>query len=321
MGRIGKIATLKRDFSTTSLKTMDKGLAEKNMTRIPGTGVFKFPYKELSGKYRTGLDPLAAYIQRIQDPDEKAAEIERVTKLKEKLEGLLEVDLGRRSSFWDHSKSTSPEDTGHVRPAKLLDGVNLFALDDPFKELTYSWLRVHPTIASSYQAWERGEFPADTQFYVADEDIENAVVFKKKQKINKAIAKLEEMTPEKKKKVARQLGLPVSDNTKEEVVYNMIDSALKETEFKSGKYQGMSSVDMFHRFADMKEDILHIKDVIAQALSLNIYRVKPGGKITQGEAEVAKDEESLLKYLLSEENQDALITIEGEIQRKKLMAV
>ena len=27
------------------------------MSRIPGTGVFKYPYKELDGKYRTGLDP------------------------------------------------------------------------------------------------------------------------------------------------------------------------------------------------------------------------------------------------------------------------
>jgi hypothetical protein len=38
------------------------------MTRVPGTGVFRYPYKELDGKYRTGLDPTAAYINRIQDP-------------------------------------------------------------------------------------------------------------------------------------------------------------------------------------------------------------------------------------------------------------
>jgi hypothetical protein len=42
--------------------------ARNNMTRVPGTGVFRYPYKELDGKYRTGLDPTAAYINRIQDP-------------------------------------------------------------------------------------------------------------------------------------------------------------------------------------------------------------------------------------------------------------
>jgi hypothetical protein len=28
-------------------------------------------------------------------------------------------------------------------------------------------------------AWERGDYPADTQFYVADEEVENKIVFKK----------------------------------------------------------------------------------------------------------------------------------------------
>ena len=50
---------------------MDGGLSQKGLTRVPGTGVFKFPYKEMDGKYRTGLDPDAAYIKRIQDKTEK----------------------------------------------------------------------------------------------------------------------------------------------------------------------------------------------------------------------------------------------------------
>jgi hypothetical protein len=42
------------------------------------------------------------------------------------------------------------------------------------------------------------------------------------------------MTPEKKKKVARMLGLAVTDNSTEELVYNAVDNVLKQTEFKSG---------------------------------------------------------------------------------------
>ncbi len=320
-GRIGKISVIKRDYSNSSLLTMDKGLAQNNRTRIPGTGVFKFPYKELNGKYRTGLDPDAGYVERIQDPEEKKLRKEEITKLRDKLQIELGVDLGPRSLFWDHSKSTSDSDNFHVKPVKLVDGDNTYVLSDSMQLLTYTWLGVHPTIASSYQSWERGEYPADTQFYVADEDVESKVVYKKKQLINKAIVKFQDMTLERKIKVARQLGLPVSENTKEEIVYNLIDNELKQTEFKSGKYQGLSPVEVFNRFADMKEDLLHVKDVVKQALALNIYRVKPGGKIFQGDAEISTGEEDLVKFLMSDENQDALFEIESQLKSKKLMSV
>jgi hypothetical protein len=321
MGRIGKISTIKKDYSNNGLQTMQQGLASRGMTRIPGTGVFKYPYKELDGQYRTGLDPNAAYIRRISDPLEREMEIERVTALRKKLEDALNLDLGPRSKFWNYGLSTSTEDAMHVQTVKLMDGDNYFDLTVPFQELTFSWLRVHPTIASSYQAWERGDFPAETQFYVADEDIENQVVFKKKQLINKAIAKFDAMTPEKKKKVARLLGLPVTDDSKEEAVYNQVDNVLKQTEFKTGKFQGLSTVEVFNRFADMKENLLHIKDLVKQAISHSIYRVKPNGRIYEGEYEVAVDEDTLIKDLVDDDNQDMLITLEQKLKSKKLAAV
>jgi hypothetical protein len=301
---------------------MQGGLAMKGMTRIPGTGVFKYPYKELDGKYRTGLDPDAAYIRRISDPLEREMEIERVTKLKEKLQAAIgDVDLGPRSNFWNYGLSTSTSDVLHVQPVKLLDGDNFFDLSIPFQEVAFSWLRVHPTIASSYQAWERGEYPADTQFYVADDEIENAVLFKKKQLINKAIVKFDSMTPERKRKVARLLGLPVTDDTKEEAVYNLVDNVLKQTEFKNGKYQGLNPVEVFTRFADMKDNLLHIKDLVKQAITHSIYRLKPNGKVYEGEFEVAKDEDDLIKQLSDDDNQDLLLTLEGKLKTKKLAAV
>ena len=322
MGKIGKISTIKREYSTTGLQTMQNGLAQKGLTRVPGTGVFKYPYKELDGKYRTGLDPTASYIQRIQDPLERELEIDRVTKLRVKLQSALgDIDLGPRAEFWNYAKSMSTEDTLHVKPVKLMDGDNYFDLSVAFQELSFSWSRVHPTIASSYQAWERGEFPADTQFYVADEEIENAVIFKKKQLINKAISKFDSMTPEKKKKVARLLGLPVTDASTEELVYNLVDNVLKQTEFKTGKYQGLSTVEVFNRFADMKEDLLHVKDLIKQAISHSIYRVKPNGRIYEGDFELAEDEDALVKILINDDNQDMFLTLEGKLKIKKIAAV
>jgi len=322
MGKTGKISTIKKEYNSSQLQTMQSGLAAKGMTRIPGTGVFKYPYKELDGQYRTGLDPNAAYIRRINDPLERDMEKERVTALRERLQNSLGgIDLGSRSQFWNYGLSTSTSDTMHVQPVKLIDGDNYFDMSVPLQELAFAWLRVHPTIASSYQAWERGEFPADTQFYVADDEIENAVIFKKKQLINKAIAKFDGMTPEKKRKVARLLGLPVTEETKEEAVYNQVDNVLKQTEFKNGKYQGLSTVEVFNRFADMKENLLHIKDLVKQAIGHSVYRVKPNGRIYEGEFEVATDEDELVRYLADDDNQDALITLEQRLKSKKLAAV
>jgi hypothetical protein len=322
MGKIGKISTLKKDYNNSQLQTMQGGLALKGMTRIPGTGVFKYPYKELDGQYRTGLDANAAYIRRIQDDTERELEIERVTNLRKKLEAALgDIDLGPRSQFWNYGLSTSSDDTLHVQAVKLMDGDNYFDFSNPAQELAFAWLRVHPTIASSYQAWERGEYPADIQFYVADDEIENAVLFKKKQLINKAIIKFDAMTPERKRKVARLLGLPVSEDSKEEVVYNLVDNLLKQTEFKNGKHAGLNPVQVFGQFADMKENLLHIKDLVKQAIAHSIYRVKPNGKVTEGEFEIAKDEEDLVKFLIDEDNQDALLTLEGKLKSKKLAAI
>jgi hypothetical protein len=322
MGKTGKISTIKREYNSSQLQTMDSGLAQKGMTRIPGTGVFKYPYKELDGKYRTGLDPDAAYIRRIKDDTERELEVERVTALKAKLESEIgDIDLGPRSKFWNYGLSLSPDDQTHVQAVKLMDGDNYFDLSNAFQEIAFSWLRVHPTIASSHQAWERGEYPAETQFYVVDDEIENAVIFKKKQLINKAIVKFDSMTPEKKRKVARLLGLPVSEDSKEEVVYNLVDNVLKQTEFKNGKYSGLNPVEVFNRFADMKESLLHIKDLVKQAVAHSIYRIKPNGKVYEGEFEIAKDEEDLIKFLADDDNQDELLVLEGKLKTKKLASI
>lgn len=320
--KVGKISVLKKEYSSVEMQTMQGGLAQKNLTRIPGTGVFKFPYKEIDGKYRTGLDPTAVYIQRIQDPQERELEVERVTKLRDTLQNALgDIDLGPRAQYWNYALSKSSDDSSHIQPVKLLDGDNYFDLSIPYQEIAFAWLRVHPTIASSHGAWERGEYPADTQFYVADDEIENAVMYKKKQLINKAIVKFESMTIEKKRKVARLLGLPVTEDTTEEVVYNQIDTLLKKTEFDKGKFAGLSPVDIFNRFADMKEDLLTIKDLVKQAIAHAIYRVKPNGKLYEGEFEVASDEEELVKQLIDDDNQDLLMTLQGKLKTKKLASV
>lgn len=321
MGKLGIISPIMRDYDDSQLQTMNSELHKKGMSRVPGTGVFKFPYKEFSGKYRTGLDPEASYIKRIVDDTEREYEIERVTKLKKELEDALGVDLGPRSSFWNYGLSKGPSDMLHVQPVKLMDEHNRYDLDIPFQSLTFAWLRVHPTIASSLQAWERGEYPADTQFYVVDKKKENELLYKKKLIINKAVVKLDEMSPSRRVKVARLLGLPVSEDTLQEVVYNEIDNILKQTEFKKGKYKGMDPIRVFTGFADLSDNLLHIRDLIKQAIAHSIYRENAGGRIYEGELEVATSEGELVKYLADTDNQEDLIILEEKLKAKKLAAL
>ena len=322
MGKLGKISTIKREFNDSLLQTMQSELSKRGMTRIPGTGVFKYPYKEVDGRYRTGLDPDAAYIRRISDPTAQEIERERVTKLRQKLEAALgDVDLGPRSKFWNYGLSTGNEDYLHVQPVKLMDGDNYFDFENPFQELTFAWLRVHPTIASSYEAWVRGDYPAETQFYVVDDEVEAAIVYKKKQVINKAIIKFDAMSVEKKRKVARLLGLPITDDTKEEVVYNLVDNMLKQAEMKDGQFQGLNPVEVFNRFAGLQDDLLHIKDLVKQSLLHSVYRKKPNGRIYMGELEVAIDEDELVKFLANEDNQDDLLMLEQKVKGKKIAAL
>jgi hypothetical protein len=78
---------------------------------------------------------------------------------------------------------------------------------------------------------------------------------------------------------------------------------------------------VFNRFADMKENLLHVKDLVKQAIAHSIYRVKPSGKVYEGEYEVAADEDDLVKQLVDEDNQDMLITLEQKLKSKKLAAL
>jgi len=321
MGKLGIISPIKREYKRASQQTMESELAKKGKTRVPGTGVFKFPYKEFDGRYRTGLDPNAKYIQRIADDLEREIEVERVTKLREKLENDLGLDLGPRSEFWNYARSKSATDQTHVQPVKLIDGDNFYDLSVAYQELTFAWLRVHPTIASSIQAWQSGLFPASTQWYVQDKERENSILYKKKQIVNKAVVKLDEMLPTRRVKIARLLGLPVIDNTPEEFVYNELDNLLKKTELSTGDHKGLDPVKIFTKFADMNEDLLHIKDLVKQSLQHSIYRKNPSGRIYEGEFEVATTQDELIKHLSDDSNQEELLILEDKLKAKKLAAI
>lgn len=312
MGKVGKISVIPKDFNG-AFPTMEKSLREKGLSRMPGTVRMLLPYKELNGKYRTGLDENAKSVMKIQDLKERGLEQKRIKEIKEALENKTGISLSATADYYNFTSKAQH----HVEGVKLADGDNIFNLDDPWQAITYYWLRDDPRVASSLQAYQAGEYPSDTQFYINDEDIESEIQYRKKKSSNDAIIKFDSFSLPKRRKVARLLDLPVSDDTKEEVVYNLVDNFLKTEKVSSGSFEGRDPIKVFSVYADLKDEILYVKDLVEQAFKHNIYKEKKGGRIYEGELEIFKDKEEITDFYLDDKNQEDLVELEKKLKLKK----
>lgn len=313
MGKSGKISSIKKEYNMNS-GSIEASLAANGYSRFPGTGVRFEVYKEANGKYRTGLDENALYLTKLP-AEERQLQINRIRETRARLEEATQMDLGPTSPYYKDRYNENLQFKAQI--TRLKEGDNVFNLDDPFQEVTYEWLRVHPMIASSYTAYERGLYPSNTQFFVNDENIEEELKYKKKTLINKAIMTLEALSLEKRKKVARLLGIPVTDNSKEMFVYNALDSFIKQSEIKDGDNKGANPIDLFNKFASMDNKIVDVKDLVAQAIKHSIYRTTKGGRITEGGQEIANNKDELVEFLLSDKNQDDLLALKDKLKVKK----
>lgn len=317
MGRIGKISVIPKDYDG-AFPTMEKSLRQRGMSRGPGTTKMMFPYKELSGKYRTGLDENSKSILKISDDQLRKMEQKRIKELREKLEKETGIDLSPTSDYYNH---TSKKPGPHVQVVRLADGDNIFNLDDPWQYITYLWLSADPRIATSLASYERGEYSHETQYYVNDEEVESAIQYKKKKTANDAVVKFDSWSLEKRKKIARLLDLPVTDGTREEIVYNLVDNFLKSAQVQTGVHKGKDPIKIFTLYADLRDDVLYTKDLVEQAFKHHIYREKKGGRIYEGELEVYRDKQELIDHLLDENNQEDILELEKKLKVKKLAEV
>jgi len=316
MGKTGKISSIKKEYNRNN-GSLEASLSLHGYSRFPGTGVRFVPYKEPNGSYRTGLDENAPYLQKMKrtHPENWKIETDRIKALKKDLEERSGLDLGPRSDYYTQMFNDRVSIKAEI--IRLKEGDNIFDLDDVFKAITYAWLRVHPLIASSYGAYERGEYPSNTQFYVNDEDIEEEIKYKRKTQINKAVGTLDSLGLDKRKKVARLLGLPVSESSKETFVYNLLDTFIKSQEIKAGDYKGANPVDLFLKFAEMDDKIVSTKDLVEQAIKHSIYRITKGGRITEGGQEIAKSKDELVSDLMDDKFQDDLLALQEKLKMKK----
>lgn len=316
--REGRIAPINKSFPHHgSYPTLESSLAENGFpATFPNTRKIITPYKEPNGKYRTGLDENASYLNNMSKED-REIEIKRIRSDKERLEKALGLDLSKvnldsRSDFYNYA-SKLPEGQ-KVSPVSLSNTDVVFNLEDPFAEVQFNWVRRHPSIAPNLEAYERGR-AGDVKYYVLDVESENEVAFDRKKQINKAITSLETLSPTRLRQIARLMSLPISDDDSEKTVYNQIDTVLKKTDFKSGRYSGMSPVRVFNDLVSSSPALITIKDLITQAINHNIYRQKDD-VLYEGNVKVADSFEDLAVILSDKQHADELLALKNKLKIK-----
>lgn len=310
-----KVSPIKKTYSP-NFKTMESSLASLGYARSPGTKRYLMPKKQADGRYVTGLDKNANYLKGLSS-EEAQAELKFIDETLKTLKAEFpDTDFGPRSKVWN-AFSDSEIKVSHY---PLGNSDIVLNTESPIDLLNYCWIRVHPDISKSLESYNRGECP-DCQYYLANDDAENKAIYSKKKKINQAIMTFENLSPTKKRQIARLMGLPISDDTKEEAIYNMIDNTLKEPEFKSGDYKNMSTLSVFDDLVKLTDDRLAIKDLIEQAIRHNVYRLGSGGVVKEGDQTIAATKGDLVEHLLDEKNQKELAALESKVKQKKFVVI
>lgn len=315
--KIGKITAIKKEYSNDYKQTLAGSLASHGYTRFPGSKVTFVPWKDSNGEYKTGLNENALYIKKMEriNPEEAAQEKARVKALREELEAITGLDLGPRSDYYSKLYDADFGQANRARVVKLKDGVNIFNLDDPYDAITYAWLRVHEHIAPSMEAVRTGKVRdiQDVFFYVDDVEFEAEHEYSKKVRMNKAIAQLEAMSPDRQYKVARLLSLPVSSYDKPSSIYNAIDSFIKATPKNGNTTQNIS---LFEKIVEMSDDNFQVRYLIEEALKYSILREK-AKMIYEGETVLAKTKEELISTYSTSKHQEDLLALEEKLRQKK----
>lgn len=322
---IGKISPIKKKHDTAggAIKSIGASLADYGMNMFPGTSKTIVPYKEKNGEYRTGLNPDALYIKRMS-PDEAKQERERVQALLDELTDATNLDLSPRSPYYKDMFERDGQE--HAEVVKLYDQDNVFNLTIPQKAITFAWLRVHPEIAPSYVAWEKGlsssRCPdiAQCQFFVNDTDYEAKVEFEQNTLMDKASNIWFNMSPDRRYKIAKLLNIPVGPNSGFEVVYNEGKRYINQT---AESVQTASNVTNFIKVAEMADENIDIRFRISEAFDFNVYRKGKGGIVYEvyTNDRVADSEQELIEMFSSPKNQEQYLALIKKIETAKSVAV
>lgn len=311
---IGKISSVKREVNA-DFPSLAKSLSDQGRNRQQGTTMLIGPYKEKGGLFRTGMDKNAVYIKEMEKTDPEAAAQERilVDSYRERAESLFaNISVAPDSKFYsDMSKKWGEDDV--CKFASMRDGDNLYNLEDPYQLCVYAYLRVHPKVAPSGESLGSGKY-TEAWFYVNDGDIETKRAFKKKNQIFKAIAVLDGMSDDKKLVVARQCGLPVKESSSKEEVFNLLADYIDAS--KIAKTQ--DNVVTFMKYADMKEDLLDVRNTVDLALIHNVIRKNGKEGYYNGDQLLGRTKPDVVNYYTDINNQGDFLAIKEGIKLKKI---
>ena len=291
-----------------------ESLRSNGFNRFPGAIVRKVPYLEIDGDYRTGLDENALYIKKMapEEAEVEKAYVNNLYKMAKEMYGN-NVDLSPKSDFYHKMLQDGNPNSPRCPWARFEKDTTEFHITENKEDLiVYAYMRVRPDVAPSKEDAQRGQY-AHATYFVDDENLEDEKTYKIKTLVAKAIVTLESLSLERRKKVGRQLGLNLTDNTSEATTYKLIDDYIKLSEAAKSR----ENAEKFLKFAEMKAENLEIRDVIHQATLQNVLRKKADGTYWRGENLFGKDYESVVAKLTDEDNQDDLLSIQDELKMKK----
>ena len=297
--------------------------------RQPGAKMTIYPVRLPDGRYLTGLDENAPQVLGIPADGDREAEQNRIVELRKRLEQASGLELGPRSFYYSKISQADPQsgiytDERHgvstkvATPTHLIDGENVFNFADPIQEITFLWTALHPAVAPSLELWKKGKLKnsSNIQFYVFDPGREAAIQYEENSAIVNATASLKSLPPDKRKKIAKLIGLLVSENDTDEIVFNELYKFISSGIVKMGDFKGYKAVALFNQMVALKDNMLTTKSLIKDAIALGVYRSKSKA-IFEGEFQIAADQDELLKRLMSAAGQEDYIALEEKINNKK----
>jgi hypothetical protein len=258
-----------------NMRTLEGTLYKEGLSFVPGTVRKFFPRVDSRGIIRTGLDENSIKIRTIEDETDRTQEFNRVQRLREYYESLLDESLEPSSTFY-----TEIKDTGY----SLEDGDNIFNMENPREAVNFYWLLETEMIAPTVDHIESGKMdPNIVKFFVYNGEVDTKTTFERKKRINSSIAELDTMSAIKRKKIQKLIGLGLSADAGEEEVYNAIDEYLRTP----ANVLGNDPIEMFNRVLSYSEDLLDVKSLVKDLIDQNIVRVK-GSMVYEGEHMWAK---------------------------------
>jgi hypothetical protein len=273
---------------------------DKLPAKYVGAKEYATPKTGKDGKIITGVDENAYDIITLEEPLRKTKQKE-ITKLRENLERLLNIELSPNSSFWDKFFITLDED-------RELDPLN------PLDQLHEKFLLANRYVAPSFEDMEQNPEYLNCLFYIYREDEEITKRAEKEKKKDKAIATLStlsESAPNKLKIVAADI---LGGNAEEMSVENAYVRLREFIEITDSKIQ-KENIERFMDSANKTPEEMQLKKLFDKAIKKKIVTSK-GNVYRRGEEIYGNNYEEAFDFLNSPENSGEVADLQREVNRK-----